>query len=759
MVESNEIIHNVAIEHSQSLETLANIFELNPNAISLTRISDGKIIDCNYAYLNQIGYSRDEVIGYTSLELNLFSFKQRQTYINEIRRKNTITNYEVKVKRKDGSHRYILYSGRFITVGSEKILLSVWHDITKRKKIEQDHQIFLKKVQNERDKLSAIINSIPDEIWFAGPDKKLNLANPSALNEFGSFINDINMEKLISRLEVYRSDSSLRPVDETPILRALKGEIVRNIEEIVRTPSSNEFKSRQVNAAPVKDKNGKTIGAVSVVRDITEQKNIENELKIKEQKYDSLYSTMKEGVAINEIIYNFEKKVVDYLIMDINPSYENIIGFKRSDIVGKRASEVYGTNDPPYLKIYAIVAESGEPAEFETYFESMDKYFRVSVISPEKGKFATRFDDITEHKKAEEALCVSEDKYRSILETSNEGIFIGDTLGIINFANSKMANMLGYSIEELVGTDARSFVDKNELKKVEEKFEERKKGIVDKYELKFRRKNGEPLWTLVKASPIYNQNGIITNILSLYTDITKRVNADEKLKNTMIELERSNKELEQFAYITSHDLREPLRMITSFLQLIERRYKDQLDADVNEFIEYAVDGAKRLDALIQDILIYSKVTKKRQLSKVNFNRIIEKVYINLISSINETDAEITYDLLPTLITDESLMIQLFQNLIANAIKYRSEEKPKIHISAKKEGYQYIFSVKDNGIGISKKYLEKIFTIFQRLHTNEEYEGTGIGLAIAQKIIHQHNGKIWVESEPGKGSTFYFTIPK
>jgi light-regulated signal transduction histidine kinase (bacteriophytochrome) len=200
-------------------------------------------------------------------------------------------------------------------------------------------------------------------------------------------------------------------------------------------------------------------------------------------------------------------------------------------------------------------------------------------------------------------------------------------------------------------------------------------------------------------------------------------------------------------------------MITSFLQLLERRYQDQLDADANEFIGYAVDGAKRLDAMIQDILIYSKIAnKERKLTYVNINNVLEQTYLNLKTSIDENDAQITIDHLPTLKVDEQLMVQLFQNLISNAIKYRGDESPKIHISAKKEGIQWLFSVKDNGIGISGKHLEKIFTIFQRLHTNEEYEGTGIGLAIVQKIVHQHNGDIWVESELGKGSTFYFTIP-
>ena len=236
-------------------------------------------------------------------------------------------------------------------------------------------------------------------------------------------------------------------------------------------------------------------------------------------------------------------------------------------------------------------------------------------------------------------------------------------------------------------------------------------------------------------------------------------NLEEKVKERTKALEESNKELQQFAYITSHDLREPLRMITSFLQLLEKRYQDQLDADANEFIGFAVDGAKRLDSMINDILIYSKISnKERNLVPININEVIEQVRLNLKTSIDETNTIMTHDPLPTLISDEQSMIQLFQNLISNAIKYRSEKPPEIHISAKKENNRYLFSIKDNGIGMSPNHLEKIFTIFQRLHTHEKYEGTGIGLAIAQKIVHQQGGEIWAESELRKGSTFYFTIP-
>lgn len=205
-------------------------------------------------------------------------------------------------------------------------------------------------------------------------------------------------------------------------------------------------------------------------------------------------------------------------------------------------------------------------------------------------------------------------------------------------------------------------------------------------------------------------------------------------------------------------LREPLRMIASFLQLLEKRYKDNLDQEANTFIEFAVDGAKRLDNMINDLIEYSKVTNnKMEFSSIKLENVLNEALISLMVPIKENNAIITYDTLPVVNGNKQLLIQLFQNLIGNAIKYRSQDDPQIHISALKEKDQYLFSVNDNGIGMDSEHINRIFTIFQRLHRNDEYEGTGIGLAIAQKIVYQHGGQIWAESELGNGSTFYFTI--
>lgn len=236
-------------------------------------------------------------------------------------------------------------------------------------------------------------------------------------------------------------------------------------------------------------------------------------------------------------------------------------------------------------------------------------------------------------------------------------------------------------------------------------------------------------------------------------------NLEEKVKERTKELEQSNRELQQFAYVASHDLREPLRMISTFLQLLEKRYSERLDEDANEFIDFAVDGAKRLDAMIKDLLEYSRVANKKiKFNDVNMNEVLEQTSLNLKVSIDDNNAKIISDQLPTIQGDEKLLVQLFQNLISNSIKYRGSETPEIQISANKEYNQYLFSIKDNGIGISQNHLDRIFTIFQRLHTNDEYEGTGIGLAIAQRIVYLHSGNIWADSELNDGTIIYFTLP-
>jgi light-regulated signal transduction histidine kinase (bacteriophytochrome) len=224
-------------------------------------------------------------------------------------------------------------------------------------------------------------------------------------------------------------------------------------------------------------------------------------------------------------------------------------------------------------------------------------------------------------------------------------------------------------------------------------------------------------------------------------------------------LERSNSELQNFAYIASHDLQEPLRMVASYMQLLSRRYKGKLDSDADEFIRFAVDGAQRMQSLINALLSYSRVgTQGKAFELTDCEKVLDGTLASLKKAIEESDAEITRGALPTVMGDPAQLGQLFQNLIGNAIKFRNHGRPAVRIAAERRGKEWLFSVADNGIGIDAKYAERVFVMFQRLHSKDDYPGTGIGLAVCKKIVERHGGKIWVESVPGAGSRFYFTIP-
>ena len=368
--------------------------------------------------------------------------------------------------------------------------------------------------------------------------------------------------------------------------------------------------------------------------------------------------------------------------------------------------------------------------------------------------------DITERKKAEESLQATSDKFKALFENMTEGvalhemIYDGDQavdyrILDINPAYERHTGLAkkkarGLLASELYGTGAPPY------------FEEFARVAFSRVPYSFET-YFPPLERHFHISVFSPEQGFFATV---FEDITDRKKTLEQLEKVAGDLKRSNIELEQFAYIASHDLQEPLRMISSYTQLLEKRYKDKLDQDANDFIGFAVDGANRMQRMIQSFLVYSRTSRDNSpLHRVNCNEVMEYVRMNLQMSIQETGTVIDCKPLPTVVGHAELLLQLFQNLIGNAIKFRNGRTPVISVSVRDEETRWTFSVKDNGIGIDPEYHEKIFIIFQRLHSQADYPGTGIGLSICKNIVERHNGTIWVESQPKHGTTFHFTISK
>lgn len=343
-----------------------------------------------------------------------------------------------------------------------------------------------------------------------------------------------------------------------------------------------------------------------------------------------------------------------------------------------------------------------------------------------------------------------------------------DSRGTITYVNDKFCEVSKYSHEELIGANHRIVNSGHHPKSFfTNMYATISSGNVWRGEIKNRAKDGSYYWVDTAIVPFMNEEGRAEKYLAIRAVITDRVQAEEALRASRSELvsqieqlARSNKELEQFAYVASHDLQEPLRTVSGYLQLLQGRHQDALDEDANEFISYAVKAAARMKQLIEDLLAFSRVgTTAKEPAPTACDVVITEVLDSLELAIDDANAMVTHDPLPVVSADAGQLMQLLQNLISNALKYRHADRdPVIHISAEQREGEWVFSVKDNGIGIEDKYAERIFVIFQRLHGKEEYSGTGIGLAVCKKIVERHGGRIWVESVPGEGSTFLFTIP-
>jgi PAS domain S-box-containing protein len=408
----------------------------------------------------------------------------------------------------------------------------------------------------------------------------------------------------------------------------------------------------------------------------------------------------------------------------------------------------------------------------------------LSPVETGEGVFTlATITDITERKRAEEALNQQRQSYQTLLTAMSDlgtGVAVANEKARLIYVNEAFCRIVGYAAEELLNLPSTwDLIPPADLAILQAQFQQHVRGepAPEHVDLTMIRKDRLHVDAEMSIKSLADHEGL--KFILITRDITERKRAAETLARYAEELRRSNADLEQFAYVASHDLQEPLRMVSSYVQLLARRYQGKFDADADEFIHYAVDGATRMQQLINDLLAYSRVdTRGKAFVPTDCEAVLEQTLDNLQIAIEESGAAITHDHLPTLLADEGQLVQLFQNLISNALKFHGPEPPRIHVSARlqsglsqtetgplsaighaeRPSAHWLFAIRDNGIGLDPQFAERIFIIFQRLHTRVEHPGTGIGLAICKKIVERHGGRIWVDSAPGQGTTFYFTIP-
>jgi len=361
--------------------------------------------------------------------------------------------------------------------------------------------------------------------------------------------------------------------------------------------------------------------------------------------------------------------------------------------------------------------------------------------------------DITERKQTEKNPYLE-----NLLDYANAPMLVWDVSGKVTRFNPAFERLTGYAAKEVIGRRFEILFPANTKEISLDRI--RKILTAEFVEIPILRSDGSTRIVLWNSATIYAEDGktpVATIAQGL--DITERKRSEDRLRLLVSKLSAANRDLSEFAYVASHDMQEPLRMISSYLQLLSKRYSGHLDKDADEFIGYAVGGAIRLQKMVNDFLTFSRIgTRGRAFVETDVGVVLNLALTNLKIAIEASHAKITYANMPTVKADEGQLLQLFQNLIENAIKFRSDKPPAIHVSAERGEGEWVFSVKDNGIGIDPKYQNRLFVVFQRLHSAAKYPGTGIGLALCKRIVERLGGRIWVESELGKGSTFRFTIP-
>ncbi len=500
------------------------------------------------------------------------------------------------------------------------------------------------------------------------------------------------------------------------------------------------------------------IGTVAL--DITEQKQTEQALRESEQRFRTLFHNVKDGVFVHPILPGNQPGPFEL----VNEAACEMLGYSPAalsqmtpwdlDDPDSRGAHIPEAMRQLQAQGHAVfealqVSQNGRKVLVEVNAHVINLQGRPHIISVVR--------DITKRKQREDAW-----RFQArLLDAVGQAVIVTETSGAIIYWNKAAEETYGWSKAEVMGQNileiTPTLISKEEGAEIMARL---RAGESWSGEFPVQRRDGSFIPAIVTDTPIRDDEGNLSAIIGVTTDITERKAAEEKIAHYAAELERSNRDLEQFAYIISHDLREPLRTITGYLGLLGSRYRSQLDDKADLYIDYAVTGAERMQEMIRALLDLSRVgTRGKPFVPVDVERVLTRVLDSLEQAIVETGAEINYEPLPTVMADKVQLAQVFQNLIANALKFRRVDvPPRVDISAERQEGAWLFSVTDNGIGIDPEQKKRLFKVFQRLHTNAEYPGVGIGLALCRHIVERHRGKIWIESVPGKGATFKFTLP-
>ena len=632
--------------------------------------------------------------------------------------------------------------------GELAFLISI-RDITDHKQLEEA-------LRKSKEKFRDLANLLPQTVFEIDLAGNFTFVNQHAIEATGYSLEDIEKKRL-NAINLFIPEDRERIMEN--LMKRFSGEDFNDHEYTLLRKDGKTYPVL-IYSSPIIH-NDIPEGLRGIVLDITDRKQMEEALRESEEKFRLLFENAQEGIL------TLDKEGI---IIDVNPRVLEIIECTREDVIGKNLIDllpIFNLDPKEVIKTFKELAsgESVNMCDWEITTKKGRKItiaVKLALIEKDDNLFvaSVTIDDISKRKIAENALKESEDKYRDLFENANDLIQSVNYDGKFDYVNKIWIDTLGYTENELKELSLKDILRPDKLPHCQEIFEKVCAGKpINKVETVFIAKDGREIHVEGAVNARFKEGKFIAT-RGIFRDITDRKMAEEKLNRTLMELERSNKELETFAYVASHDLQEPLRMIASYLQLLEHRYRDRLDRDANDFINFAVDGAKRMQNLINDLLLYSRVgTRGKKFEITNSDEILNQALSDLKLLIDDSGAKITYDPLPKVNADNVQVGQLFQNLIGNAIKFHNEEPPKVHITAENLEKDWLFSIADNGIGIDPKYSDRAFMIFQRLHNKNDYPGTGIGLAICKRIVERHKGKIWLKSKPGEGTTFYFTIPK